>query len=54
MERKLSVDELASALRACIDKNCKKCPIGLGFGCAQNLIRAAAEYVEREEGEKRK
>lgn len=53
MKKELTTDELILALRACADKDCKRCPIKLGFGCAQKLLIAAEQYVERKEANRK-
>lgn len=47
----MTKDEIIQALRACTDKMCTKCPIGLKFGCARKLCQEAARLLQ--EGEEK-
>lgn len=43
--RALNAQEVVACLKACEDKRCKDCLIGLSFGCARHLIREAERVI---------
>ena len=43
--RALDAREVVESLRACEEKKCKDCAIGLGFGCVRHLNREAERII---------